>query len=212
MWNGDGPCWLEGAFWPSPSAGRRGSSCPGVLARSSAPSLGTALLFRGPTGGLGRGGLGGALQESRRRSPGSFEVVRIELSAPGRCPAGFEGQVLETMAFQAVVFPALLGLASLSALGFSWWLSMRFPGRPGRHRTSPGVPVQRPVRLGPDSGLDGLLVIVGGSRQSRGQCGGVHGSSLCPSGCGGGPFPDGRALLSWRPLHVCWIPTRWHPS
>jgi hypothetical protein len=29
---------------------------------------------------------------------------------------------LETVAVQGFIFPALLGLASLSALGFSWWL------------------------------------------------------------------------------------------
>jgi len=34
----------------------------------------------------------------------------------------FEARALETIALQSLIFPALLGLASLSALGLSWWL------------------------------------------------------------------------------------------
>ncbi len=36
-----------------------------------------------------------------------------------------EAMVLETVAFRGAVFPALLGLASLSALGLAWWLHGR---------------------------------------------------------------------------------------
>jgi hypothetical protein len=44
---------------------------------------------------------------------------------PGAVTTGFEARALEAMAFQGVIFPALLGLASLSALGTAWWLHLR---------------------------------------------------------------------------------------
>lgn len=56
--------------------------------------------------------------------------VRANLG-PEAVPAGLESQILETVASQAVVFPALLGLASLSALGLSWWLFHQISRRPG---------------------------------------------------------------------------------
>jgi len=41
-----------------------------------------------------------------------------------------EARALETMAAQSFIFPALLGLASLSALGLSWWLYRRMTRSP----------------------------------------------------------------------------------
>jgi hypothetical protein len=37
----------------------------------------------------------------------------------------FEARALDAMAFQGTIFPALLGLASLAALGAAWWLNLR---------------------------------------------------------------------------------------
>jgi hypothetical protein len=45
--------------------------------------------------------------------------------APEAVPEMFETQAMWLLAFQELVFPALLGLASLSALGFAWWLFKR---------------------------------------------------------------------------------------
>ena len=43
----------------------------------------------------------------------------------------FEAQAFELVALQGLVFPALLGLASLAALGLSWWLFGRLSQRKG---------------------------------------------------------------------------------
>lgn len=50
--------------------------------------------------------------------------------APEAVPELFEAQALWFMAFQGLVFPALLGLASLTALGFAWWLFKRVSRSP----------------------------------------------------------------------------------
>lgn len=44
---------------------------------------------------------------------------------PEAVSVGFESRALEAMAFQGVVFPALLGLASLTGLATAWWLHLR---------------------------------------------------------------------------------------
>ena len=38
---------------------------------------------------------------------------------------GFEARVLEVMALQGLIFPALVGLASLAGLGLTWWIYVR---------------------------------------------------------------------------------------
>jgi hypothetical protein len=38
---------------------------------------------------------------------------------------GFEARVLEVMALQGLIFPALVGLASLAGLGLTWWMYVR---------------------------------------------------------------------------------------
>lgn len=43
----------------------------------------------------------------------------------------FEAQAFEVAALQGMVFPALLGLASLAALGLAWWIFGRLNRRPG---------------------------------------------------------------------------------
>jgi hypothetical protein len=50
-----------------------------------------------------------------------MQAVRLA-RGPGAVSEAFEVQALEVVALQGSVFPALLGLASLSALGVSWWL------------------------------------------------------------------------------------------
>ncbi|MBT8396199.1 MAG: YybS family protein [Gemmatimonadetes bacterium] len=50
-----------------------------------------------------------------------LQAVRVNLG-PDALPVGFESRALETMAAQSLIFPALLGLGSLSALGLAWWL------------------------------------------------------------------------------------------
>jgi hypothetical protein len=47
-------------------------------------------------------------------------------------PVELEAQVTEAVAFQGVVFPALVGLASLSALGLAWWLQKKVGLGPGK--------------------------------------------------------------------------------
>ena len=59
-----------------------------------------------------------------------LQMIRLNLG-PEALPAGFEAQALETVALQSFIFPALLGLASLSALGLSWWLHKKVTRSPG---------------------------------------------------------------------------------
>jgi len=54
----------------------------------------------------------------------AIQALRNSLG-PDAVSAGFEARALEAMAFQGLVFPALLGLASLSALATAWWLHLR---------------------------------------------------------------------------------------
>lgn len=44
---------------------------------------------------------------------------------PEALPPGTEARMMEFMALQGMIFPALLGLASLAALGTAWWLFLR---------------------------------------------------------------------------------------
>ncbi len=44
---------------------------------------------------------------------------------PGAVSGTFEARALEVMALQGLIFPALLGLATLSGLGLAWWLYVR---------------------------------------------------------------------------------------
>ncbi len=61
---------------------------------------------------------------------GVLQTVRNGV-APEAVPELFETQVMLFLAVQGLVFPALLGLASLSALGFAWWLFGRVTRSPG---------------------------------------------------------------------------------
>ncbi|MFH1765729.1 MAG: DUF2232 domain-containing protein [Gemmatimonadota bacterium] len=58
-----------------------------------------------------------------------LEVIRGNLGPEG-IPEVLESQAMETIALPSLIFPALLGLASLSALGFAWWLYKRLSGSP----------------------------------------------------------------------------------
>jgi hypothetical protein len=61
---------------------------------------------------------------------GVLQTVRNGV-APEAVPELFETQAMLFLAVQGLVFPALLGLASLSALGFAWWLFGRVTRSPG---------------------------------------------------------------------------------
>lgn len=50
-----------------------------------------------------------------------LQAVRVGIG-PEAVPADLEARALQTVALQGLVFPALLGLASLSSLGFAWWV------------------------------------------------------------------------------------------
>lgn len=54
----------------------------------------------------------------------AIQALRASMG-PQAISAGFESRALEAMAFQGLIFPALLGLASLAALGTAWWLHLR---------------------------------------------------------------------------------------
>jgi len=58
-----------------------------------------------------------------------MQAVRVA-RGPQAVPEAFETQALEVVALQGWIFPALLGLASLSALGLAWWLFTRLARRP----------------------------------------------------------------------------------
>ena len=54
----------------------------------------------------------------------ALQAVRGSLG-PQAIPAATEARLLEAMALQGTVFPAILGLTSLAALGTAWWLYLR---------------------------------------------------------------------------------------
>ena len=63
---------------------------------------------------------------SRMESGMALAIQAVKGSlGPEAVSMGFEARALEAMAFQGTIFPALLGLASLSALGTAWWLHLR---------------------------------------------------------------------------------------
>jgi len=63
---------------------------------------------------------------SRMESGMALAIQTLRSSmGPEAVSSGFESRALEAMAFQGAVFPALLGLASLSALAVAWWLHLR---------------------------------------------------------------------------------------
>jgi hypothetical protein len=59
-----------------------------------------------------------------------LQPIRMNM-APRAIPAEMESQVAQIMAVHELVFPALLGLASLSALGLAWWLHHTMARRSG---------------------------------------------------------------------------------
>ena len=59
-----------------------------------------------------------------------LEAVRLNLGPEG-LPVGFEAWVEETVALHSLIFPALLGLASLAGLGLAWWVYKKLSGAPG---------------------------------------------------------------------------------
>ncbi len=54
----------------------------------------------------------------------ALQAVRLSLG-PGAVTGEMEARLLEAMRLNGVVFPAILGLASLAALGTAWWLYLR---------------------------------------------------------------------------------------
>jgi hypothetical protein len=54
----------------------------------------------------------------------ALEAVRSSLG-PDAVPEELQAKILEAVALNGFMFPALLGLASLSALGVAWWLFQR---------------------------------------------------------------------------------------
>ncbi|MCJ7630367.1 MAG: YybS family protein, partial [Longimicrobiales bacterium] len=58
-----------------------------------------------------------------------LQVIRDNLGPEG-IPEGLEAQAMWTIALLRLIFPAFLGLASLSALGFAWWLHKRLGRNP----------------------------------------------------------------------------------
>lgn len=60
-----------------------------------------------------------------------LQSVRLSMG-PEAVPADLESQFQLVVAIQGTVFPALLGLASLSALGFAWWMFRRVSRGQGR--------------------------------------------------------------------------------
>lgn len=58
-----------------------------------------------------------------------LQVIRDNMGPEG-IPEGLEAQAMWTIALPSLIFPAVLGLASLSALGFAWWLHKRLGRNP----------------------------------------------------------------------------------
>jgi hypothetical protein len=58
-----------------------------------------------------------------------LQVIRDNLGPEG-IPEGLEAQAMGAIALPGLIFPAVLGLASLSALGFAWWLHKRLGRNP----------------------------------------------------------------------------------
>ncbi|MGW8265769.1 MAG: hypothetical protein ACWGSQ_05330, partial [Longimicrobiales bacterium] len=54
----------------------------------------------------------------------ALQAARVYLG-PEVVPVATETRLLEAMALQGMVFPAMVGLASLAALGTAWWLYLR---------------------------------------------------------------------------------------
>jgi hypothetical protein len=54
----------------------------------------------------------------------ALDVIRSGVG-PESIPGGLEARAMQVMALQGSIFPALLGLASLSGLGLAWWLYVR---------------------------------------------------------------------------------------
>lgn len=54
----------------------------------------------------------------------ALQAVRIYLG-PEAVPVATEARLFEAMALQGMIFPAMVGLASLAALGTAWWLYLR---------------------------------------------------------------------------------------
>ena len=63
---------------------------------------------------------------SRMESGMALAIQALKASlGPDAVSMNFEARALEAMAFQGMIFPALLGLASLAALGTAWWVRLR---------------------------------------------------------------------------------------
>jgi hypothetical protein len=54
----------------------------------------------------------------------ALEMIRSSLGSDA-LSGGFEARAFEVMALQGLIFPALLGLASLAGLGVAWWMYVR---------------------------------------------------------------------------------------
>ena len=59
----------------------------------------------------------------------AIQAMRASLGPEAVTPR-FEARALAAMAFQGSIFPALLGLASLAALGAAWWFHLRLKQSP----------------------------------------------------------------------------------
>ncbi len=90
----------------------------------------------------------------------AFQLLRMAGGAE-TVSESLEARALEAMALQGIIFPALLGLASLSALGLAWWLF----GRLSR-RTAEGIGPLREFRFNDQLVwvlIVGLVVLLVGS-------------------------------------------------
>ena len=69
---------------------------------------------------------------AQRIETGAEATLRmIETAVQGELPAGLPEALTATVRVQGVLFPALLGLSSLAALGVAWWLHVRMYPRAG---------------------------------------------------------------------------------
>ena len=90
----------------------------------------------------------------------ALQGVRISLG-PDVIPLDLEVRLLEAMALQAEIFPALLGLASLAGLGLAWWIYIRLARQP-----EPGLGPLRDFRFNDQLVwilILGLVVLLGSS-------------------------------------------------
>lgn len=80
---------------------------------------------------LGGWGWVESLVAERIASGAAVTLEMIETAAQGDLPDGLAEALSTTVRVQGVLFPSLLGLSSLAALGVAWWLHVRMSPRSG---------------------------------------------------------------------------------